>query len=239
VKPIPLIIATALLATPAVAGERQVGSWTVAEAADPITKLPWAAAVINNNSDGTALHIDCARGRAFMSVWTHRHRYFEGDRVAVVYRIDDNEPMISEWNNDIGTGMAYAGISRATYSKLANAKTIAIQLFFKSTHREESIITVFKAVKTEEALRPILTECPIENANEKSASRLFRPNEPYFQEPAAFVEEWKENNELCQNGNSIEKPTADACKSRLSLETKLKSLGCSFNHGIGEWACKK
>jgi hypothetical protein len=160
------------------------------------------------------------------------HRYFEGDRVAVVYRKDDNEPMIGEWSNDIGTGFAYAGISRSGYIKLANAKTIAIQLFFKSTHRAESIITVFEAVKTEEALRPIWAACPIENANEKSASRPFRPNEPYFPEPAAFVEEWKKDNELCQNGNSIEKPTADACKDRLSLETKLKSLGCSFSHTI-------
>ena len=174
-----------------------------------------------------------------MLVWTHRHRYFEGDRVAVAYRIDDNDPMISEWSNDIGTGLAYAGLSRATYSKLANAKTIALQLFFKSAHREESILTVFKAVKTPEAVRPILAACPIEDAPEKSAARPFGPNEPHFQEPGAFVEEWKESNEACQNGNSIEKPTADACERRLQFETKLKSLGCSFNHAIGEWACKE
>ena len=162
-----------------------------------------------------------------------------GDRVAVAYRIDDNDPMISEWRNDIGTGLAYVGLSRATYSKLANAKTIALQLFFKSAHREESIVTIFKAVKTPEAIRPILAACPIEDAPEKSTARPFGPNEPHFQEPGAFVEEWKESNEACQNGNSTEKPTADACEKRLYFETKLKSLGCSFNHAIGEWACKE
>jgi hypothetical protein len=93
-------IATALiavaLASSAGASERQVGSWTVVETTDPIMKQPRAIAVINNTSDGTALRIGCWRGRAYMAVWTHRHRYFEGDRVAVVYRIDDDDPMISE-----------------------------------------------------------------------------------------------------------------------------------------------
>jgi hypothetical protein len=218
---------------------QQVGSWTVHEQKDPITNQPFVVALIENKSDGTWFRIHCLRGEAGMAVWTRNHRYFDGDRVSVAIRIDDYDPLISEWGDDIGTGIAYNGLSRPTYSKLANAKTIALQLFFKSTHREETIVTVFKAVKTAEATRPVLATCPLENAPEKSAARPFRPNESHFQEPGEFVQEWKESNEVCRSGNSIEKPTADACEQRLRLERKLKSLGCSFNHAAGEWTCKE
>jgi hypothetical protein len=112
-------------------------------------------------------------------------------------------------------------------------------LFFKSTHREDTIVTVFKAVKTAEALRPVLAACPIESAPEKTMARPYHPNEPIFQEPDAFVQQWTEANEVCQNGSSIEKTTEEACENRLGLEIKLKYLGCSFNHAAGEWACKE
>jgi hypothetical protein len=148
----------------------------------PITNQPFVVALIENKSDGTWFRIACQRGKAGMAIWTRNHRYVYGDRVAVVYRIDDQDPLINEWGTDIGSGVALSYLSRSAYSKFANAKTIAIQLFFKSTQREESIVTIFKAVKTAEALRPVLAACPIENAQERTMARPYHPNEPNFQD---------------------------------------------------------
>jgi hypothetical protein len=90
------VAASLSAAAPAIAGERQVGSWTVVETTDPILKQPWVTAVINNNSDGTAFRIGCTHGKAHMLVWTHRHRYFALTATALVGTgVADDSPTVA------------------------------------------------------------------------------------------------------------------------------------------------
>jgi hypothetical protein len=218
---------------------KQIGSWNVYQLKDPIVDQPRVIALIENKTDGAWFRIACERGKPWMAVWTRQHRYQDGDRVAVAYKIDNNEPLVAEWGYELGTGIAGIGLSRPTLTALSSAKTIALQLFFRSKHSEEPIVVVFNAVKTTEAVRPVLEACPIEKATPKSAAKLFHPYEPVFEESPSFIERWRSLNETCRGGGANEEETNQACEERLMVENKLKTLGCSFQHSTGEWACKE
>jgi len=227
----------AALATPAVAVERQIGSWNVLEQKDPITDQPRILASIESKSDAAVFGFRCERGRAMMHLQI-RYRYQASDRIAVILRVDDNEPIIAEWTPQLGSGIAWVGVSQSTYKAIATAKRISLQLTLRSQHTNGSAVLVFPAVKTAEALRPVIAACPIEAAVQARGARPFHECDPIFEEASDLIEQWKALNESCRGGAGDDEKTNKACEERLIVEKKLGVQGCKFNHS-GEWSCKQ
>lgn len=172
------ILAFAALLLPEIAfsAEHQIGSWSVFEQNDPITDQPRVLAILDNPRESAWFRVGCERGKALLSV-SVRYRYRPEDRVAVVLRIDEQAPLVSEWTPQAGTGIVWATLSRSTYEMLATAKTVAVQISLKD---RGTTVLVFPAVKTQEALRPLIKACPIESAVEKRDARPFNPTAPMF-----------------------------------------------------------
>jgi hypothetical protein len=120
-----------------------------------------------------------------------------------------------------------------------SVKKVGLELFFRSKHNAETIVLTFNAVKTTEALRPVLAACPIETAAPTRDARPFHPYESVFEESPALIERWGSLNETCRGGGTNEEETNQACEERLLVENKLKHLGCSFQHSAGEWTCRE
>jgi hypothetical protein len=184
-----LVIAGLCLAQPMMAAERHVGTWDVIEEKNPITDQPHVLALLLNPRERSWFRVGCERGKALLSV-SVPYRYQTGDRVAVILRIDGDVPLVAEWTPQVGSGVAWAALSRDTYSKLAVAAEVDIQVSLKDRWTK---VFAFPAIRTADALRPIIKACPIENAAEP------REAEPYTPARPLFPDKLKEN----ENGGGV------------------------------------
>jgi hypothetical protein len=170
------VLAFTVLISSARAAERQVGSWDVIEEKDPITDQSRVLAVLDDPSEGAWFRIACERGKPGLSL-SIPYEYQPGDRVAVALRVDEQPPLLAEWTPQIGSGIAWVGLSRGTYAMLATARKVALQISLKD---KGTTVLVFPAVKTAEALAPLIKGCPIDATNEKRDAKPFDPTAPIF-----------------------------------------------------------
>ena len=65
--------------------------------------------------------------------------------MAVVFRVDEQTPLVAEWTPEVGTGIVFASVSRETYKMLTEATKFALQISLKDRGTR---VLMFPAART-------------------------------------------------------------------------------------------
>lgn len=146
--------------TSAFAQNSRIGNWQVTQKKDPITDEVWVIAqALATDGSKNWMQVRCEDKKPYLFIGIHLADFPRNSQILGALRIDNGQP----------TKVGFLGfdkrsvvtqLSRATYQKIAVAKTAA----FKVSQGVQDWTLVFSLNRTSEAMKSILAACPISSA---------------------------------------------------------------------------
>lgn len=137
-----------------------IGSWSVRTARDPITDATKATAVTRAENGSFVIQCEGGQPDSLMATW--KTPTYLGDANSsrdrpAVYRLDDDEPVITRWTyiDD------WAAIREGRDELLKNLRRASRAVFRGTTYRGDSVTLAVDVTGADQAIDAVLTACEL------------------------------------------------------------------------------
>jgi hypothetical protein len=153
----------------------RIGTWTIEEKKDPITDEIWVIAQSTSGDvAGTWLQVRCEDKKPLLVIGIKGATFPVGQSLGGALRIDGNLPTSAGFIGIGDSGAVGTALSKEVYGSLLMARSLGIRVV-----RDSEVWTFsFNLQRTDQALKPIASACPISAAYDAQPTNVDAPPRP-------------------------------------------------------------